>query len=65
MCDFLNPAPQDFFGIENSQPDKLYAPIETLKKLDDESLNSIANVAGKCSERRRKEPPPLIYAAAR
>jgi transcriptional regulator with XRE-family HTH domain len=47
ICEFLNVTPQDFFDVENSQPARLSALIETLKKLDDESLNLIAGVADK------------------
>lgn len=47
ICGFLNTTPKDFFDAENSQPDKLAALIEILKKLDDESLNLIAAVARK------------------
>ena len=47
ICEFLNTTPKDFFDTENSQPDKLSALIETLKKLDDDALNLIAGVARK------------------
>jgi transcriptional regulator with XRE-family HTH domain len=47
ICGFLNVTPKDFFDTDNSQPDKLAALIETLKKLDVESLNLIAGVAEK------------------
>ena len=47
ICEFLNITPKDFFDIDNSQPERLNALIETLKKLDDESLNLIASVADK------------------
>lgn len=47
ICEFLHTTPGDFFDTEISQPDKLAALIETLKKLDDESLNLIAGVARK------------------
>jgi len=47
ICEFLNVTPKDFFDVENSQPERLNALIETLKKLDDESLSLIAGVADK------------------
>jgi transcriptional regulator with XRE-family HTH domain len=47
ICEFLNVTPPDFFDVENSQPAQLSALIETLKKLDDESLKLIAGVADK------------------
>jgi len=47
ICEFLNITPKDFFDVGNSQPERLNALIETLKKLDDESLNLIAGVADK------------------
>ena len=45
ICEFLNITPKDFFDVENSQPERLNALIETLKKLDDDALNLIAGVA--------------------
>jgi transcriptional regulator with XRE-family HTH domain len=51
FCAFLNTAPKDFFDAGNSQPERLAALIETLKKLDDESLNLIAGVAEKMLKR--------------
>jgi transcriptional regulator with XRE-family HTH domain len=47
ICEFLNITPKDFFDIDSSQPERLNALIETLKMLDDESLNLIAGVADK------------------
>jgi transcriptional regulator with XRE-family HTH domain len=47
ICEFLNTTPKDFFDAENSQPDKLAALIESLKKLDDDALNLISGVTQK------------------
>ena len=47
ICEFLNITPKDFFDVENSQPKQLNALIETLKKLDDESLSLIAGITQK------------------
>lgn len=53
ICDFLNITPKDFFDTQNSQPERLNILIDTLKKLDDESLNLIAGVAEKMATSHR------------
>ena len=44
ICDYLEITPLEFFDTENQNPEKLNQIIASLKKLDDEQLNIIAEV---------------------
>lgn len=47
LCEYLNISPQNFFDFESSQPEKLNALIDNLKKLDDSALDNIAGIVEK------------------
>ncbi len=42
ICEYLNISPSDFFDEGNNNPEKLQALISSLKRLDDEQLDTIS-----------------------
>ena len=44
ICDYLGISVGDFFDLETKNPTKLDAIIKDLKKLDDQQLDTIANL---------------------
>lgn len=44
ICEYLNISPKDFFDTDNKEPEKIQSVINDLKKLDNEHLDSIANI---------------------
>ncbi len=44
ICEYLNISPSDFFDDGNSNPAKLQALISSLKRLDDEQLDTISTL---------------------
>lgn len=44
ICDYFHITPQEFFDLENPNPEKLNEIIENLKLLDDEQLKNIAAI---------------------
>lgn len=47
ICEYLGITPSEFFDTDSENPAKLKQIIEYLKKLDDESLEIIKNLAKK------------------
>ena len=44
ICEYLNISPKNFFDTDNKEPEKIQSVINDLKKLDNEHLDSIANI---------------------
>ena len=52
ICEFFQISPQQFFDEGNADPNKLSALIETLKKLDTESLEHLSEIARKLAGKK-------------
>lgn len=44
ICEYLNISPKDFFDTDNKAPEKIQNVLEELEKVDDEYIDSIANI---------------------
>lgn len=44
ICEYLNISPKDFFDTDNKEPEKIQSVINDLKKLNNERLDSVANI---------------------
>lgn len=44
ICEYLNISPKDFFDTNNKTPEKIQNVLEELEKVDDEYIDSIANI---------------------
>ena len=44
ICEYLGLTPDEFFDYKSQNPEKLSAPIEDLKHLDDKQLDSISSI---------------------
>ena len=42
ICDYLEISPSEFFDIDSSNPSKINAIVEDMKKLNDQQLQTIA-----------------------
>lgn len=44
ICEYLNISPKDFFDTDNKTPEKIQNVLGELEKVDDEYIDSIANI---------------------
>lgn len=44
ICEYLNISPKDFFDTDNKAPEKIKVVLKDLEKIDNEYLDSIANI---------------------
>lgn len=44
ICEYLNISPKDFFDTDNKAPEKIQYVLGELEKVDDEYIDSIANI---------------------
>ncbi len=44
ICEYLNISPKDFFDTNNKTPEKIQNVLGELEKVDDEYIDSIANI---------------------
>ncbi len=53
ICEYLGVEPQEFFESENGNPELLGRVIADLKRLDDKTMISVADIVKGLAEKRR------------
>jgi len=50
ICDYLGVTPQEFFDLSSRDPGRIGQIVENLKKLDDQTLASVAQIVQKLAD---------------